>query len=85
MACKLPVIISHKVNIWREIVDDKAGLVVENTTQGIIDGLIQWLNLTEAEKSTMGHRAQQSFMQRFEMNEVANHLMKTLTSYGIES
>lgn len=85
MACKLPVIISHKVNIWREIVDDKAGLVVENTTQGIIDGLIQWLNLTEAEKSTMGHKAQQSFMQRFEMNEVANHLMKTLTSYGIGS
>lgn len=34
LACGKPVLISNKVNIWREIAEDGAGLVEEDTLQG---------------------------------------------------
>ena len=34
LACGLPVLISDKVNIWREIQEDGAGLVAEDTEEG---------------------------------------------------
>jgi len=52
MACNLPVIISNKVNIWREVADHKAGLVCEDTVEGVITSLAQWQTLNARIKQT---------------------------------
>jgi glycosyltransferase involved in cell wall biosynthesis len=35
LACDKPVLISSKVNIWREISEDNAGIVEEDTLEGV--------------------------------------------------
>ncbi len=44
LACGKPVLISDQVNIWREIVEDGAGLVEEDTEEGVEKLLRQFLN-----------------------------------------
>ena len=34
LACGCPVLISNKVNIWREIAEGKAGIVTDDTPEG---------------------------------------------------
>ena len=57
LACGLPVLISDKVNIWREIIQDGAGLVAEDTKMGISRLLRQWLALAPIETQRMRGRA----------------------------
>ena len=45
VACGKPVLITNKVNIWREIESDAAGLVDENTIAGTVRNLQHWLEL----------------------------------------
>ena len=46
LVCSLPVILSDKVNIWREIVNHWAGLVSEDTVEGTKAALGRWSALT---------------------------------------
>ena len=43
LACHKPVLISNKVNIWREIAEDGAGLVEEDTLEGAVKLLRSFL------------------------------------------
>src|SRR5207253_5868060 len=45
MACGLPVLISNKVNIWREVEADGAGWVSDDTFEGVATLLKKWLAL----------------------------------------
>jgi glycosyltransferase involved in cell wall biosynthesis len=60
LACGLPVLISDKVNIWREIEADGAGLVAEDTLIGTVSLLETWLDLTPEVGEQMGRRARGS-------------------------
>jgi glycosyltransferase involved in cell wall biosynthesis len=68
LACGLPVLISDKVNIWREIDRCGAGFVDADTVTGARALLDRWLNLSEPEKDLMRRRARACFLQRFEMH-----------------
>jgi glycosyltransferase involved in cell wall biosynthesis len=46
LACGKPVLISNKVNIWREIESDAAGFVDTDTVDGTVRNLQRWLALT---------------------------------------
>ena len=43
LACGVPVLISNKVDVWREIEDGAAGWVGEDTIGGTLSTLQHWL------------------------------------------
>lgn len=80
LACKRPVLISNKVNIWREIADDGAGLVEPDTEAGITELLARWTQLDPTARTAMGEAAQRSFAQRFEITHAAQSLATTIAA-----
>jgi len=78
LACGVPVLISNKVNIWREIEADGVGLVQEDDLAGTTELLRHWLRLSQAEKDTMRARAKRCFTERFEIHQAAQSLLKIL-------
>ena len=78
MACGLPVLISNKVNIWREIEQDQAGLIAEDTLAGTGDLLRRWLALTSEMRQKMRVSAKTCFDQRFEATQAAQCLHNVL-------
>jgi glycosyltransferase involved in cell wall biosynthesis len=83
LACGLPVLISNRVNIWREIVEDKAGIVAPDTLVGT-EGLIRsWIALSADDRSQMGERARQCFFNRFEIPKAASALVELVSNADI--
>jgi len=78
LACGVPVLISDKVNIWREIRDDDAGLVAEDTLAGTERLLRTWLRLNPVAQRSMRCLAAKCFGQRFEIQAAAARLMETI-------
>ena len=67
MSYGVPPLISNKVNIWREIRDDGAGIVAADDLDGTCSLLTSWLSQSDHEKELMRDRARQSFARRFEI------------------
>ena len=65
MACQKPVLISNQINIWIEIKDSNAGIVVADTFDCTKKMLQQWLNLSLDEREKMGHKASDLFKHLF--------------------
>ena len=57
MACGLPVVVSNKVNIWREIAAYRAGMVCEDTFEGTKTALESWADLSAEEIADLRGRA----------------------------
>lgn len=79
LASGTPVLLSNKVNIWREIVADGAGFVDDDTDQGTTHLLERWLALAPEERSAMCERALASFHRRFRSEVAASHLIDILS------
>ena len=79
LACGKPVLISDQINIWREIAEDGAALVEDDTEAGTLALLTRWMGLTEPIKVIMGARARSCFEQRFEAKAAAQRLLEVLT------
>lgn len=78
LAAGAPALISNKVNIWREIQSDGAGLVAEDTVQGTSELFQSYLDLPEDRKLAMRQRARECFEQRFEIKKAAETLRAIL-------
>lgn len=79
LACGLPVLISDKVNIWREIEEDSAGFVDLDTVDGTVRNLRRWLALDRKLQLEMSARAQECFAMRFHINKAAERLVEIIT------
>lgn len=79
LSCSLPVLISDKVNIWREIEADGAGIVEPDTLEGTGRLLRRWLMIPEADRQTMKARARTCFETRFEVGRVADALVRVIS------
>nr|WP_294551624.1 glycosyltransferase [uncultured Rhodopila sp.] len=78
MALGRPILITNKVNIWREIEADGAGLVVNDDLDGVAAGLQAMCALPEAERDAMGRRGRACFMRRYDLEENAMSLLVLL-------
>ena len=78
LACGLPVLISDKVNIWREVDEDRAGLVAPDTLAGTRRLLERWRALPSLEQSAMRARAQPTFLRRFTIDAATSRLVDVL-------
>ena len=82
LACGVPVLISNKVNIWREIEADRAGLVENDDLQGTGRLLERWLALDSGSRTEMRRAARGCFERRFEINRAAQALIQALQTAG---
>ena len=78
LACGTPVLISNKVNIWREIEQDRAGFVEEDDEPGTVRLLQKWLGLPAQEQEAMRANAKRSFHSRFEVEQAGEALIRVL-------
>jgi glycosyltransferase involved in cell wall biosynthesis len=78
LACGVPVLISDKVNIWREIDQDGAGYVANDDLSSTHQTLKRWLETPGAERAAMGHRALKCFQTRFDVEQSARSLIAVL-------
>jgi glycosyltransferase involved in cell wall biosynthesis len=79
LACGLPVLISNKVNIWREIEGDVAGIVAPDTLAGTRTLFERWFALTDDARVQMRANALRCFAQRFEIHRAAESLNNALS------
>ena len=80
LACGSPVLISNKVNIWREIAEDQAGLVDDDDEGGTTRLLEKWLALPPEQKDAMRRNAERSFQSRFEVTKAASALIEVISA-----
>ena len=78
LACGKPVLISNKVNIWREIKDGNAGLVAEDSQEEAEYILKEWLNMSAVEKQIMGERARATYEEHFEIHSSVKKLLNAI-------
>lgn len=78
LGCGLPVLISDKVNIWREIEGDGAGFVAPDTVAGTENLLRRWLAQDAPARERMAGQAQRTFTQRFTADAMAHSLFEHL-------
>nr|WP_319566122.1 glycosyltransferase [uncultured Rhodoferax sp.] len=78
LACGKPVLISNKVNIWREIETDGAGLVEEDSLQGTQNLFTRWLNMSHMEFAAMKANTIPCFHSRFHIQRAAERLLEII-------
>jgi len=75
LACGCPVLISDKVNIWREIEQAGAGFVAPDTAEGTRAMLARWLATPDPSWQGMRAAARECFERQFQMEQVAHRLI----------
>lgn len=83
LSCGLPVLISNKVNIWREIDLDRAGHVESDDLEGTLRLLQSWMSTKPESNRVMRAAALRCFTSRFEISHAAEHLIDLLQSIAI--
>jgi glycosyltransferase involved in cell wall biosynthesis len=80
LAAGVPTLISNKVNIWREIEADAAGIVSEDTLEGTCGLLQSYMELPGEKQQAMRQAARNCFEARFEIKKAAQTLHAVLSS-----
>jgi glycosyltransferase involved in cell wall biosynthesis len=78
LAAGVPVLISNRVNIWREIDADRAGYVESDDLAGTTCLLQRWIDTPPTERETIRQNARKCFEQRFEINRAVDSLLQVL-------
>ncbi len=82
LACGTPVLISDKVNIWREIAEDGAGLVDSDDQPGTTRLLQKWLSTPAERREAMRTQARKTFLARFEVKRAAEALVEAIRTHS---
>ncbi len=78
LACGKPVLISNQVNIWKECA--LAGLVAEDTPDGIACMLAEWLDKPAGQQTALGDQARAVYERHFAVAEAAKRLRAVLAA-----
>jgi len=79
LAMGTPVLISSRVNIWREILADQAGLVEPDTLEGTRRLLERWMS---TDRVMMREAAAECFRTRFDIRRTAENIVSLLQRNG---
>lgn len=83
LACKCPVIISDKVNIWREIEKGNGGIVSEDTEPAIFKALKKYTSLSNIEITKMKESAFNVYRDNFTMEKTSQQYINAITDESI--
>lgn len=74
LAVGLPVCISNRINIWKEVADNGAGLVCDDDVRSLERALDRWNRLSDKEKGEYQLRARLCFDAHFHIRQAASRL-----------
>lgn len=83
LSCGCPVLISDKVNLWREIETDGAGLIARDDLDGTRRLLARWLALPADEREAFRDRARRCYERRYRIDEATRGLVGQLRAFGV--
>jgi glycosyltransferase involved in cell wall biosynthesis len=78
MACGKPVLISNKVNIWREIEAGGGAIVADDTLKGTLQLLTAWSKMDKEKREKMSNAALQTFAEKFTIEKAASDFLKAI-------
>ena len=78
MACSTPVLISNKVNTWREVDSALAGFVEADDLHGTQTLLRRFWALSEEDRKKMREAARRGFEQYFDVEVAARSFLRTI-------
>lgn len=78
LACGVPVLISDKVNIWREVQHDRAGFIDSDDENGARRLLARWVAIDDASREQLRDNARRCFAARFHIEEAAGQVAAAL-------
>jgi glycosyltransferase involved in cell wall biosynthesis len=81
MACSVPVLTTHKVNIWREVEKSGGGIIVDDDLPGVTRLLQRWMDMSPAEKTDMRGAALAGYESYFRMEVASENLFATLSQH----
>jgi glycosyltransferase involved in cell wall biosynthesis len=76
LACGIPVIVSNKVNIWREIAGSRAGIIIADTEAALLEAL-------QAARDGLGispDNCKQAYIKHFSTTVTSDKLYKAIAS-----
>lgn len=78
LSAGLPVLISNKINIWREIEASGAGLIFEDTLDGTENLLSTYLALTSKERESLRSKSRDCYEKKFSVSSAYHALKRQL-------
>ena len=82
LATGTPVLISNKINVWREIQADGAGYVENDDLAGTSNLFSRWLATPAENRPRMQQNARQCFANRFEIERATDSLLTVLAAHA---
>ena len=80
LACGTPVLLSKRVNIWREVVAARAGLAAEDQLENSVSMLTEWANHDGQRRAAMSEQARELFLEQFEIGVASRRIAGELAS-----
>lgn len=80
LGCGKPVLISNKVNIWREIEQSGASVTGNDNLEGVKEMLRQWLRSSFSQKASFSAKAVVCFQENYSVKAAASTILKTITA-----
>ncbi len=78
MACSTPVLISDKVNIWREVQMSRAGFVEPDTLDGVRHLIRRFVALSTDERAEFSRHARQGYLRHFDVTVAARTVVRLI-------
>jgi len=77
-----PVLISDKVNIWREVATGQAGLVAPDTIDGARRLLDDWMQADEESKGAYPQACQSTFAAHFDIKRSTQNILDCIKGHS---
>jgi len=84
LACGTPVLLSKRVNIWREVVAANAGLAADDQLENCVSMLQEWANTGPKTRAERSKAARALFLNRFEIGASSRQIATVLESAARE-
>ena len=78
LAMGIPVCTTTAVNIWREVDEEGAGIVCDDSVTALSVALKKWSALSPNERAAFGSRARSCFERHFEIDSAARKLVSAI-------
>lgn len=79
MACSAPVLVSDKVNIWREVDASESGLVESDSLEGTRNLIRRFYRMSDVERVQMSRNARAGFLRYFDIEVTARDFARAIS------
>jgi glycosyltransferase involved in cell wall biosynthesis len=82
LAMSKPVLITNKINIWRDIEEDQAGIIVNDNIDDVSNGFSQLCIMSSEQRLGLGSNARRCFDQRYDLKRIAVSMIGIMDQAG---